>query len=157
VAQVHQEKAAHVWLWADRLADRVAERAQTVSQPMAQLAGLLLFQVSLVLRAVTHHHQRALVVAVQQQRARTALRQLLPQPAERDMTLAHSLAGVRVSSQEEEEEVARPPEAQAAHQSEEPARQARMFQGQTRQRIKARAVAAQQGPPAHQGQGRRVS
>jgi translation initiation factor IF-2 len=157
VAQVHQEKAAQVWLWADRLADRVAVRAQTVLQPMAQLAGLLLFQVSLVLRAVTHHRQRVLVVAVRQQRARTALRQLLPQPAERDMTSVHSLAEVPVLSQEAEEEVARPPEEPVAHQSEERARQAQTFQDQTRQQTKVQAVAARQEQQEHQVQGRRVS
>jgi hypothetical protein len=51
-------------------------QAQTVLQLMAQLAVLLTFQVLLVLRVVTHRRQRVLVVAVQQQRAQTALRQL---------------------------------------------------------------------------------
>jgi hypothetical protein len=66
VAQVHQVKAALVWLAERRLAVQVVVLAQMVLQQTAQLAVLLTFQVLLVLQVVTHQRQRVLVVAVRQ-------------------------------------------------------------------------------------------
>ena len=124
-----------------------------VLRPTAPLVVLLLFRVLLVMRAVTRQLRRGRVAVGRQQRARIALRQPLAQRAARDMTSAHLLVGQQVMFQAGAGARARPREALAAHQSEERARRAQMFQGQTRQQIQVRVAAVRQVLQQLQGQG----